>query len=171
MINYKKHKVIKCIEKIILKYDFEYMFVGTMTVDEVVIDEILYENKQIFINSGGKKINIININSNLINALDSYYCLHFSVDLILNNCSFNIKDFSNVLKVEKDNVSHIPVDDIYDWFDNLNSDNSNQEYFVSDEFQNLLITNNFILVYTDWVNYELLTDRLKKAEKRIKFNL
>jgi len=169
MINYKKHSVIKCIENILLKYDFDYMFVGTVSENEVVIDEILYENKQIIVNSGGKKINIENINSDLTNALDSYYCLQFSVELILNNCSFSIKDFSNILKIEKYNVSHIPVDDIYDWFENLSE--VNEEEFDSKKFQKLLITNNFISVYVDIVNEDILTDRLKKIAKRIKFNL
>jgi len=173
MKKYKKYSIIKCIKDLLIKYNFNYIFIGTVTDTEQTIDEVLYEDDEIFVvysdNGQQQKNNINNVNIEIIEALEKNICSG-QPEILLDKTSFNIDDFSKILIIDKDNINHIQIESIEEWFFHLYE---TDKKFENEKFQKLLTNDNFIQAYLNVTKNEdiILIDRIKKSGKRMIFNL
>ena len=179
------------IDKLFKKYDFDYMFVGWSSWRRdrnITIDEIgRLNNKTDYLINGSENNkrfynNIEKLSLDVIDELSQWYDeITSDITYLFESTRFNIDNLICVLKVEKENMKNINKGIITEMFDDF-IDSEYEKDLEKKDFQDLLITDNFIFPFFQIAYDNNLKNYLKdkypdkyqkflKQEKAKEFNL
>jgi len=145
-------KIKNKIDKLFKKYGFDYMFLGWSSWRrdrDIIIDEVILRDKY-FINGSENGIhfdeNINEVSSTVIDELNKWYDDGLELTYLFEQFRFDVNSMMKILKVEKENVKEVKESVINEIFDDL-IDNEYEKDLERKDFQDLLITDNFILPF------------------------